>query len=85
MPKFFGYRSIAVEGDTVWALETMGKNVYQFKPDGTIARTLHLGDAVDFPVSLALGPTDSSIYDTSGTFSTPMRALLSSFNLVVMW
>lgn len=52
----------AVEDDTVWALETMGKNVYQFRPDGTIAKTIHLGDAVDFPASLALGPSDSSIY-----------------------
>ena len=52
----------AVDGDTVWALETMDKNIYQFRPDGSLANTIHLGDKVDFPVSLALGPSDASLY-----------------------
>lgn len=51
-----------IDDDSVWALETMGKNVYQFRPDGSIAKTIKLGDRVAFPVSLALGPADASIY-----------------------
>ena len=51
-----------LEGDSVWALETIAKNVYQFKADGTIEKTINLGDEVNFPVSLALGPSDSSLY-----------------------
>jgi sugar lactone lactonase YvrE len=48
--------------DSVWALGTMGKNVYHFGSDGNILQTINLGDKVDFPVSLALGPSDATIY-----------------------
>lgn len=40
----------------------MGKNVYHFGPDASILQTINLGDKVDFPVSLALGPSGSAIY-----------------------
>ena len=52
----------SVNGDSVWVLEAITKNVLEFRPDGTIAQTIHLGDNVNFPVSLALGPADSSLY-----------------------
>jgi hypothetical protein len=51
-----------IDHDSVWALGTMGKNVYHFGSDGKILQTINLDDKVDFPVSLALGPSDSSIY-----------------------
>jgi len=51
-----------IDRGSVWALGTLGKNVYHFDSDGNIVQTIHLGDNVDFPVSLALGPSDSAIY-----------------------
>ncbi len=46
---------VVAEGE-VWALETRGKRVIRFRSDGTVARNISLGEQVDFPVSLAVGP-----------------------------
>jgi sugar lactone lactonase YvrE len=51
-----------VDHGSVWALGTMDKKIYHFGADGKILKTIDLGDKVDFPVSLAMGPSDSSIY-----------------------
>jgi DNA-binding beta-propeller fold protein YncE len=47
-----GFLDFVVANGSVWALETLGKKVYRFNPDGTIAKTIDLGTEVDFPVSL---------------------------------
>ena len=47
-----GFLDFVVADGSVWALETLGKKVFRFNPDATIARTIDLGDEVDFPVSL---------------------------------
>jgi sugar lactone lactonase YvrE len=54
-----GFADFVLANDSVWALETLGKKLYRFLPDGTIAETIHLEGQVDFPVSLAVGPDDS--------------------------
>lgn len=56
-----GFADFVLVGDSLWALETRGKKLYRFNPDGTIAETIQLQGKVDFPVSLAVGP-DQSFY-----------------------
>lgn len=51
-----------VDHGTVWSLSLLDKLVYHFGPDGHLLKTIHLGDKVDFPVSLAIGPSDSGLY-----------------------
>lgn len=50
-----GFADFTVTDDSVWALETLGKQVFRFRPDGSIAETIHFKGQVDFPVSLAMG------------------------------
>lgn len=57
-----GFIDFVIADGTVWALESLSKTIYHFHPDGSVAETIPLGSNVDFPVSLALGPNDSSIY-----------------------
>jgi sugar lactone lactonase YvrE len=52
-----GFVDFAIEGDTVLALEPRDKKVIRFRADGTISDVIKLGDKVDFPVSLATGPS----------------------------
>ena len=40
----------------------MTNNIYHFGAEGNVLKTIHLGDKVDFPTSLAVGPSDSLIY-----------------------
>jgi hypothetical protein len=55
-----GFVDFNLVDDSVWALETLGKKLYRFNSDGTIAKTIPFEGKVDFPVSLAVEP--------SGTF-----------------
>jgi streptogramin lyase len=48
-----GFADFAISDGAVWGLETRGKRIVQFRDDGS-KRTIHLGEQVDFPVSLAL-------------------------------
>jgi streptogramin lyase len=49
-----GFADFVIDKDSVWALETLSKSIFRFRPDGTIAETIRLGDQVSFPVSLAV-------------------------------
>jgi sugar lactone lactonase YvrE len=52
-----GMVDFVINDDSLWALEPRDKKIFRFRPDGTIAEKLNLGDSVDFPVSLAIGPS----------------------------
>jgi DNA-binding beta-propeller fold protein YncE len=52
-----GMFDFVIDGDSVLALEPRDKKIYRFRPDGTIAQEINLGDEVDFPVSLAVEPS----------------------------
>ena len=52
-----GMFDFVIDGDSVLALEPRDKKIYRFRPDGTVAQEIDLGDKVDFPVSLAVEPS----------------------------
>jgi DNA-binding beta-propeller fold protein YncE len=52
-----GLSDFVVDKGSVLALDTLGKKVFRFHADGTVADTIQLGSRVDFPVSLAVGPS----------------------------
>jgi len=54
-----GLTDFVIDGNTILAIETIDKRIYRFKLDGKIADEIKLGDEVDFPVSLAVGPSGS--------------------------
>ena len=54
-----GFADFVLAGDTVWALDPLGKKIFRFNADGAIAKTVNLGDEVDFPVSLAVEETEN--------------------------
>jgi streptogramin lyase len=54
-----GFIDFVTADGSVWALATQDKKILQFLPDGKIAKTIELGDQVDFPVSLALESSES--------------------------
>jgi DNA-binding beta-propeller fold protein YncE len=54
-----GFIDFVIADGSVWALATQDKKILQFLPDGKIAKTIELGDEVDFPVSLALESSES--------------------------
>jgi streptogramin lyase len=56
-----GFVDFTVTQDSVWALETLGKQVFRFRPDGSVAETIPFKAQVDFPVSLDIGP-DGALY-----------------------
>jgi sugar lactone lactonase YvrE len=51
-----GITDFVIVDEEIWALENRSKRVIRFRPDGTIARTIELGEQADFPVSLAVAP-----------------------------
>lgn len=52
-----GLADFVVEDGQVAALAARDRKILFFNTDGSIARTYDLGDEVDFPVSLAIGPS----------------------------
>jgi len=52
-----GLVDFVIDKDSVLALEPREKVVYRFRSDGTIAEKIDLKGEVDFPVSLAVGPS----------------------------
>jgi len=52
-----GLFDFVIVDKSVMALEPREKKVYRFNTDGTIAETISLGGEIDFPVSLAVGPS----------------------------
>jgi sugar lactone lactonase YvrE len=51
-----GVADFVFDADSVVALVSRDKKIIRFNPDGTIAKEIALGDEIDFPVSLAVGP-----------------------------
>lgn len=52
-----GFGDIVVDGKTLLALAPRDKKVYRFNDDGKVAKEISLGGELDFPVSLAVGPS----------------------------
>lgn len=52
-----GFVDFKLRGGTVWALEQQEKAVYQLSSGGELESKIALGDAVQFPSSLEVGPT----------------------------
>lgn len=52
-----GMADFVVQKDQVVALEPRDRKIYRFNRDGSIAAELQLGSEIDFPVSLAIGPS----------------------------
>ena len=51
-----GLFDFVIVKDSILAIEPRDKKIYRFNGDGSIAAEISLGDEVDFPVSLAVGP-----------------------------
>ena len=74
-----GFFDFKVEGATIWALDRIGRTVYALGMTGGVEKNIRLGDAVTYPVSLAIGPggfifvldrhsRDVAVFDPAGSF-----------------
>jgi len=52
-----GLMDFVIDGDSLLAIETIDKRIYRFNLDGKVTDEYKLGEEVDFPVSLAVGPS----------------------------
>jgi hypothetical protein len=52
-----GLVDFVVSGNTVLALEPREKKIFRFSANGSISEEIKLGDEVDTPVSMAVGPS----------------------------
>ncbi len=59
-----GFADFALVGDSLWALETLGKKLYRFQPDGKIAETISLQGRSIFRFRWPWRPRDRSIFWT---------------------
>ncbi|HEB69573.1 MAG TPA: hypothetical protein ENI88_08130 [Desulfobulbus sp.] len=74
-----GFVDFKIHGTKIWALDQQEQTVYRFRLDGTREAVIPLGDRVNFPVSLDIGPSgyiyildrharDVAVYDKNGVF-----------------
>ncbi len=74
-----GFTYFTTDGNTLVALESRDKKIFMFRADGTISEERSLGDKVDVPVSLDIGPSgflyvldrrqnSVLVYDEGGVF-----------------
>ena len=74
-----GFFDFKIESGSIWALDRIGRKVYVLGQSGNVEKTIKLGDAVTYPVSLALGPggflfvldrhsRDVAVFDNHGEF-----------------
>ncbi|MBU0968425.1 MAG: hypothetical protein KKA54_18835 [Proteobacteria bacterium] len=65
--------------DGIWALDLLDKKVVQFDHDGKLIKNFDVGQTLEFPVSLAIGPAGNiyvldrhapaiAVFDTEGSF-----------------
>lgn len=54
-----GMFDFVMDGNNVLAIEPRDKKIYRFRPDGSVAQEINLGDRVDFPISLDVDPAGS--------------------------
>lgn len=52
-----GMFDFVMVGDSVLALEPRDKKIYRFNADGSVDKEIKLGGELEFPVSLAVGPS----------------------------
>ncbi len=54
-----GFVDFRIRSGRLWALDRQDRQICRFRLDGTLEKTLHLDGRLNFPVSLAIGPTGS--------------------------
>jgi DNA-binding beta-propeller fold protein YncE len=54
-----GMFDFVMDGSSVLAIEPRDKKIYRFSGDGRVTQVFELGDRVDFPISLDVGPSGS--------------------------
>lgn len=75
----WGFVDFKIHEQKIWALDQAQKTIRCFNMKGKPVKTFELGDTVNFPVSLAIGPTgfmyvldrhrrSIAVYDRSGNF-----------------
>lgn len=75
----WGFVDFKIHDGKLWALDQRNKTIQRFNLDGQIEQVLELGNDVNFPVSLAVGPSgyiyvldrhrrDIAVYDRDGSF-----------------
>ncbi len=74
-----GFVDFKIHDRRLWALDRQDRTVCRFRPDGSLEKVLRLDDRLNFPVSLAIGPSgaiyildrhgrDIVVYDRDGRF-----------------
>ncbi len=74
-----GFIDFRIHEQMLWALDRQDRKVYRFRLDGTLEKVLALDGRLNFPVSLAIGPSgsiyildrhgrDIVVYDRNGRF-----------------
>lgn len=75
-----GFMDFKVVGNTIWALDRIGRSVYSYSKNGELKESINLGDNVTYPVSIAVGPSgylyildrhrrDVAVFDSKGKFT----------------
>ncbi len=75
----WGFVDFKIHEQKIWALDQAKKTIRCFNLEGKLVKTFELGDSVNFPVSLAIGPTgfiyvldrqrrNIAVYDRYGAF-----------------
>jgi DNA-binding beta-propeller fold protein YncE len=52
-----GFADFVLDAGLVLAIDPRDKKIYRFNFDGSVAEEIKLGEQIDFPVSLAVGPS----------------------------
>ena len=74
-----GIADFVIQGDSLFALEGRDRKIFRFLADGSVAEEIQLDDQIEFPVSLAVGPSgyfyvldrhknSVLVYDETGRF-----------------
>jgi outer membrane protein assembly factor BamB len=75
----WGFVDFKIHQQKIWALDQANKTIRCFNLEGKLVKTFELGDSINFPVSLAIGPTgfiyvldrqrrNIVVYDRNGIF-----------------
>ncbi len=75
----WGFVDFKIHQRKLWALDQAGRSIRCFNLDGKLIKTFDLGNSVNFPVSLAIGPNgfiyvldrqrrNVAVYDRNGEF-----------------
>ena len=75
----WGFVDFKINNNKLWALDQRRSIIYRFTLDGQVEEKIQLGDTINFPVSLDIGPSgylyildrhsrNVSVHDKNGTF-----------------